>query len=118
MARVSRGALCCNTCWNPRFEINPKYQAVQILDESGLEYSGVVTSEDEQTVTLIPNLLTPTKTVTVPKSTIEHRGKSKLSSMPAGLLNVLTKREIVDLVSYLEHGGYKLPTHLQKKHAH
>ena len=38
--------------------------------------------------------------------------------MPEGMLNVLTKKEISDLVSYVEAGGFKLPKHLERKHGH
>ena len=102
----------------PSLEINEKYQTIQILDDSGREYSGVVKSEDNEQVTLIQNLLTPHKVVTIRKATVEHRSKSKRSSMPVGLVNVLSKQEAVDLVSFLEHGGYKLPAHLRKHHNH
>ena len=102
----------------PSAEINEKYQTIRILDDSGQERSGVLKSETNEAVTLIPNLLLPKRTVTIMKSSIDERGKSKLSSMPVGMLNVLTKQEIVDVVSYLEHGGYKLPDHLKKKHGH
>ncbi len=102
----------------PSSEINKEYQAIQILDTSGREFTGVVKSEDEREVRLIPNLLTPDKTVVVKKSEIEFRRKSETSSMPAALLNVLTRKEIVDLVSFLESGGYQLPEHLEKQHKH
>ena len=102
----------------PSFEINKEYQTVRILDDSGREYSGVVKMEDNESVTLIPNLLTPHKVITISKTAIEHRGTSMLSSMPTGLVNVLSKQEITDLVSFLEHGGYKLPAHLHKNHGH
>ena len=36
--------------------------------------------------------------------------------MPPGLANVLTKQEIIDLLSFLEAGGYQLPAHLQHQH--
>ena len=102
----------------PSAEINKDYQAVQILTTSGTETTGVVTEETEQVVRLMPNLLTPKKTVAVAKSEIEFRQKSKISSMPVGLINVLTKQEVSDLISVLEFGGYKLPPHLQKHHQH
>jgi hypothetical protein len=38
--------------------------------------------------------------------------------MPQGLANVLSKQEIIDLVSYLEAGGFQLPAHLQHQHGH
>ncbi len=102
----------------PSTEINKDYQAVTILDTSGQQFSGVVAEEDEASVRLIPNLLTPKKTIEVKKADIEVRQKSKVSSMPIGLINVLTKQEIADLISVLENGGYKLPAHLQKHHKH
>lgn len=102
----------------PSAEIHKDYQAVQILDESGQEWNGVVQSEDEQHVRLIPNLLTPRKTVEVPKSTIVVRRKSTLSSMPTGLIDVLTKREVKALIAFLEAGGYHAPDHLNNKHHH
>ena len=41
----------------------------------------------------------------VSKKDITRREPSKLSPMPEGLVNVLTKDEIFDLVAYLESGG-------------
>ena len=37
--------------------------------------------------------------------------------MPIGLINVLTKEEILDLHTFLEK-GYELPAHLQHHHHH
>jgi hypothetical protein len=36
--------------------------------------------------------------------------------MPEGLLNVLSKKEIADLVSYLQAGDAALPDHLKHNH--
>lgn len=36
--------------------------------------------------------------------------------MPVGLLNSLTKDEILDLQMYLENGDFQLPEHLRKQH--
>jgi hypothetical protein len=38
--------------------------------------------------------------------------------MPQGLLDTLTANEIIDLVNFLEAGGFKLPEHLKKEHNH
>jgi hypothetical protein len=43
--------------------------------------------------------------VTVKKADVERRVPSKLSPMPEGLVNVLTKDEVLDLLAYLESGG-------------
>ncbi len=43
--------------------------------------------------------------VEVPKANVEKRSPSPVSEMPQGLVNVLTKEEILDLVAYLRSGG-------------
>ena len=43
--------------------------------------------------------------VEVRKADIEKRQASKLSPMPEGLVSVLSKDEILDLLAYIESGG-------------
>ena len=45
--------------------------------------------------------------VEVKKGDVQERRPSKLSPMPDGLVNTLTKEEILDLLAYLESGGRK-----------
>jgi putative heme-binding domain-containing protein len=49
--------------------------------------------------------LHPGRTVTLLKKDVEQHRKSKTSMMPKGLLNTLSKPEILDLLAYLESGG-------------
>jgi hypothetical protein len=51
-----------------------------------------------------PNPLAP-ETVTVMKSEIEERKLSKISPMPAGLLDTFTQEDILDLLAYMESLG-------------
>ena len=102
----------------PSAEIHQDYQAVQVIDSSGNEYVGVIKAETDTTLELITNLLTPSKTISVLKNEIDVRTKSKISSMPAGMINVLSKQEVADLMSFLEAGGYHPPDHLQGHHKH
>jgi len=41
----------------------------------------------------------------IPKESIEERQFSTVSEMPNGLVNVLTKEEILDLIAYLRAAG-------------
>ena len=41
----------------------------------------------------------------VKKADVQERKASKLSPMPEGLVNVLSKDEILDLIAYLQSGG-------------
>ena len=38
--------------------------------------------------------------------------------MPVGLVDVLTKTEVIDLVAFLQAGGYQLPAHLKGRSHH
>ena len=41
----------------------------------------------------------------VQKADIQKRNTSSISPMPTGLVSVLTKDELLDLLAYLESGG-------------
>ena len=43
--------------------------------------------------------------ITIKKSDIVKREPAKLSAMPEGLVNILTKDEILDLLAYIESMG-------------
>ena len=49
--------------------------------------------------------LRPDRIVTIAKIDVEQHRRSKISKMPKGLLNTLSKPEILDLLAYLESGG-------------
>ena len=51
---------------------------------------------------LAENPLKPDQTIKIPKLEVLERKRSDLSIMPPGLLNNLTKEEILDLLAYLE----------------
>ena len=50
----------------------------------------------------------------MPKEQIEEKVASKISSMPEDMINGLTKDEILDLLAFLEAGGYQLPVELRE----
>ena len=87
----------------PSSEINEKFQTHKFLMADGRVYSGVIAKDSKRSIRIIPNLLTPNKFQDVDKSGIDERFKSKVSAMPTGLLDVLTKDEIDDLMTLLEN---------------
>ncbi len=100
----------------PSSKLNEKYRAYQIFIDDGRIVTGTILKEDGKSVHVIPNLLTPQVVSVIPKKKIEEKIASKVSSMPQGMVNMLTKEEILDLLAYLEAGGYKVPGHLKKGH--
>ena len=89
-----------------------------VHDMGGMHGMGpIVLEEDDSTIHVVPNLLLPDAVTRVPKRDVLQRIPSKVSSMPEGLISALTREEILDLLAYLEAGGYKLPPAIQK-HRH
>jgi putative heme-binding domain-containing protein len=82
----------------PNEKVDPKYLATNITTKDGDEYSGLVTAEDDQKVTLV--LGAGVKQV-IQKSAIATREAFKVSSMPEGLVAGLAAQEFVDLIEYL-----------------
>ena len=81
----------------PSKTVAKNFETVVILDQDGVQHTGILKTEDEQKLTL----MTPEgKLVTLAKSTIEARKPGK-SSMPEDLLKYLTKAELRDLVEFL-----------------
>jgi len=103
---------------DPSSEINEKYQTTQFVLTDGRVVSGVVMKEEPAEFHIMTNLLTPEAITRITKSDVDQRVASKISPMPSGLANIRTKTEILDLLSYLESGGFQLPGHLQHQHGH
>jgi hypothetical protein len=65
----------------------------------------------------VTNLAAPGQTTRIKRNDVEEVVPSKVSAMPAGLVNVLTREEILDLLSFLEAGD-DLPASLKHAPAH
>ena len=111
-----QGAALLRHILEPSWEIHPNYKVMQYMLEDGRTISGVVAKEDDNSVRLITHLLTPDRITTILKKDIEESKVSALSAMPTGLVDVLTKEEIIDLLHYLESGPIPLMNHDEKKH--
>ena len=103
---------------SPSSEINEKFQNYQLFLDNGRVVTGVITKEDDKAYHVVANLLTPDAVTVVAKETVEEKVASKVSPMPEGLANVLSKQEILDLLAFLQKGDYELPKHLQHHHGH
>ncbi len=90
----------------PSTSIEERFRTQIITTEDGSLVSGIVTHEDDKAVQLLSNPLDQDgKAKQVAKSDIDQRTKSKVSLMPLGLLNALSKEQIMDLLAYIESGG-------------
>ena len=85
--------------------IRDRYQSVTVLLESGKVITGMVMEESDSQLQLVLDPLANAAPTLVEKDAIEERSKAKLSLMPQGLLDRLTREEILDLVAYVLAGG-------------
>jgi putative heme-binding domain-containing protein len=89
---------------NPSRAMDDKFRSTVFELKDGGSVSGSVESEDAARVILRPNPLAE-ELVTVAVNNIVSRRLSEISPMPVGLLNVLEREQILDLIAYLESGG-------------
>jgi putative heme-binding domain-containing protein len=94
---------------NPSKVINEQFSAVTIVTDDGKTHTGVVVNLAGDTLTLNTDLTDPNKRVTIDRKEIEVMKPSQISPMPANLLALLTKDEVLDLLAYVLSGGE--PTH-------
>ena len=107
--KTLRGEELLRQIIEPSSKIHERFQSHRIVTSDGRAVTGVIMREDDESVMVATNLLTPTSLTKVRKGEIEERVLSEVSPMPVGLVNVLTRDEIVDLHAYVEAGGYHLP---------
>ena len=92
---------------DPSAKINEKYQTNVIELGSGKVVTGLVVEETPDVIKLIENPLLKADPIVIKRGDIVEREKSKVSIMPKGLLDKLTRDEILDLVAYVNARGNK-----------
>ena len=83
---------------DPSATVSPAFRAVHIVKQNGKAFSGFITSETKEELTLQQG---GGVTSTLKKSDIQNRTTSAQSLMPPGLQQLMTFDDLVDLVEYL-----------------
>ncbi len=91
----------------PSSKINEKFQTWIIETVDGKKYTGLIVEETKQVVKLVENPLVKAEPIVIKVGDIDNRKKSMISVMPKGLLDKLTKDEILDLLAYVYSKGNK-----------
>jgi putative membrane-bound dehydrogenase-like protein len=84
---------------DPSGVVSPDYRMSLVTMKDGRILTGVVSSQNERTVTL----RTLTDTQTLDRAEIDKQEISPVSMMPEGLLQALTEEQVRDLIAYLMH---------------
>ena len=89
----------------PSKEIEEKYQSNTFVLASGKVVTGMIVKETDDEIQLLVDPMAKADPITISVDDIDDQVKSKLSIMPAGLLNKLTEEEILDLLAYIYAQG-------------
>jgi putative heme-binding domain-containing protein len=89
----------------PSKEISDQYAAVEIATTDGKLVVGRIVNLNENSLSVMTNMLDPNALTTVDARKVESMEKSKVSLMPTGLLDTFKEDEILDLMAYLLSRG-------------
>lgn len=91
---------------SPSKVIKKEYQTIAILTKTGKTVTGLVTAERGDAIVLrdANGML-----FTIPRKDIDERLDTKISLMPEGLVNILSRQEFLDLTRYLMEIAAKGP---------
>ena len=89
----------------PSKEINEQFVPTFVTLKNGETLSGVVVNLNGDRVTLNTDLYNPNQRTSVQRKEVKSMGPSTVSPMPPGLLNMMEKEEIMDLLAYILSGG-------------
>lgn len=85
--------------------VEDRYATYQLALTSGKGITGVIVEEKNGVVKLVENPLANAKPTEIKREEIESQRKALTSMMPKGLLDKLTKDEILDLLAYVRSGA-------------
>ena len=90
----------------PSKVISDQYQNMIVTTKDDEAVTGRIVEDTDAKIVIVTNPLTNDKTE-LKKTEIKGREASKVSPMPEGLVNILTREEILDLIAYMESSGRK-----------
>lgn len=90
---------------DPSKVISDQYAAIQVTLLDGRSISGRIVNLAGDSMSINTDMLDPNKNIAVNRNQIDMIGPSKISMMPAGLIDTLNRDEILDLVAYLYSRG-------------
>lgn len=102
---------------HPSKEINDQFAPIVVQTAEGQTFQGVVVNLSGDSLTLNTDGTDPNQRVSIDRKEVLSLEISKVSPMPAGLLNPLTKDEIMDLFAYVLSGGDASHEAFQKRSA-
>jgi putative heme-binding domain-containing protein len=89
----------------PSAAIHRDYQSYTLMLKSGESVTGLIVAERLDSLKIVENPLVSAEPRVIKSSEIENRSKASASLMPDGLLDRLTRGQILDLLAFVVAGG-------------
>ena len=89
----------------PSKEISDQYGSMVFTMLDGSQTIGRVMNLNGDTITVNVNMMDPNQTVGIDRKQLKEMKASPTSMMPPGLLNILSKDDVLDLLAYLLSAG-------------
>jgi putative heme-binding domain-containing protein len=90
---------------NPSREINTQFVPTVLTKQDGSQIIGTIVNLSNANVRVNTDPSDPSQFIEVDRTTVTSIEPSKVSMMPPGLLDLLSKDEVLDLVAYVLSGG-------------
>jgi len=103
---------------DPSLRLNEKFQSNIIELQDGKVVQGIVIEESGDIIKLVENPLIKPDPILIKRNDVAARVRSKVSIMPKGLLDKLTRDEILDLVSFVASRNNKGAAIFKGGHQH
>ena len=103
----------------PSKKIDEKFRSYSYLLVSGKQITGMVIKETPDELHVVIDPLAKDKATIIAKDDIDAQKKSEASLMPKGLLDKLSREEILDLIAYvMAKGDKKHKVYMHEHHDH
>jgi len=89
----------------PSATINGRFFQTKFTLTNGDMVTGSVIEVVDKKILVAPVMMNPQATLTIAQADVKSEEPSTVSPMPAGLLNELTKEQIIELMAFLDAGG-------------
>ncbi len=89
----------------PSVQVSDQFKTHSIITLAGKIYQGRILEQSDDQLTVAIDPKAPSAVIEIQSDEVDEILPGKTSMMPVGLLNTLTREEILDLLAYIQSGG-------------
>ncbi|MEL7496483.1 MAG: PVC-type heme-binding CxxCH protein [Planctomycetota bacterium] len=102
----------------PSKDVDEKFASTTFLLDSGKTITGMITEESGDVIKIVIDPLAKDKETLINADEVEDSMVSKISPMPEGMVDKLSREEILDLIAYILSGADEKNDVFEEHHGH